>query len=111
MLDVNAPWMHEGFHGVWRQKNANNSGNHQWLVELPMIVDGRILGRIKAFCPKDKNINHHSMVIELLDIVRGIEELLSEMHQSGEFLPKAIETASTNEVDKLVDSESIALPR
>jgi UDP-GlcNAc:undecaprenyl-phosphate GlcNAc-1-phosphate transferase len=83
LFDINAPWMHEGFHGVWKRKSANSSGNHQWLVELPMIVEGRILGRIKVFAPRDNHIDHHLLVVELLDIVRRIEEMLTEQSMSA----------------------------
>jgi UDP-GlcNAc:undecaprenyl-phosphate GlcNAc-1-phosphate transferase len=87
MLDVNAPWLHEGFHGVWSRKKANTSGNQQWQAELPMVVDGRILGKIKAYAPRDCRFSHHDIVINLLKVVQDIELLLEEIHEASHEIP------------------------
>ncbi|MEZ6096783.1 MAG: hypothetical protein R3C03_21590 [Pirellulaceae bacterium] len=95
------------------KKKVHTSGNQQWQVELPMIVDGRILGKVKAFAPRDCKLNHHSLVVELLDIVQGIEELLVEIHDShsGHLNPHA--NAELAEGVEAVgnDSGSFSVPR
>lgn len=112
LLDVNAPWMHEGFHGVWKRKKANTSGNQQWLAELPMVVEGRVLGKVQAYAPRDCRFSHHDIVVNLLKVVQDIEHLLEEIHVSAnaplvtEFDP----SEPTANHPKLVDP-SVRAPR
>lgn len=77
MLDVNAPWMHEGFHADWKRSGLRGGTSNQWMVEIPMIVDGRILARVVVHAPRNGRYSHHELVTNLLKITGDIEQSLS----------------------------------
>lgn len=44
-LDLNMPWLHEGYHGSW-SRGARVEAPEQWSVRLPVICQGRVVGRL-----------------------------------------------------------------
>ena len=44
-LDLNMPWLHEGYHGSW-SRGARGEAPEQWSVRLPIICQGRVVGRL-----------------------------------------------------------------
>ena len=46
LLDVNAPFLHEGYHARWGQLSDGGGERPQWHVEIPMTVQGRAAGRL-----------------------------------------------------------------
>jgi UDP-GlcNAc:undecaprenyl-phosphate/decaprenyl-phosphate GlcNAc-1-phosphate transferase len=49
-LDLNVPWLHEGFHAQW-QKNKLPEAAERWNTSLPVISKGRMLGRLEVMGP------------------------------------------------------------
>lgn len=45
-LDLNMPWRHEGYHGYWVSSVLPERAE-QWSVRLPIICQGRTVGRIE----------------------------------------------------------------
>ncbi|MBX3416592.1 MAG: undecaprenyl/decaprenyl-phosphate alpha-N-acetylglucosaminyl 1-phosphate transferase [Pirellulaceae bacterium] len=78
VLDVNAPWRHESFHAYWRQSTFNRSANHNWCVELPIVVEQRIWGRIEIFAPKVTRASHHEIIGDLLKMIAICETKLAQ---------------------------------
>ncbi|HMP79561.1 MAG TPA: MraY family glycosyltransferase, partial [Pirellulaceae bacterium] len=73
MLDINAPWMHEGYHAHWRRRGIKSSPSREWHFEVPLIVAGGILGRVKASASRDCRYTHHEIVSHLLKLTYDIE--------------------------------------
>ncbi len=73
MLDINAPWMHEGYHALWRRSGIKSSPSREWHFELPLIVEGGILGKVKAAASRDCRFSHHEIVTHLLKLTYDIE--------------------------------------
>jgi UDP-GlcNAc:undecaprenyl-phosphate/decaprenyl-phosphate GlcNAc-1-phosphate transferase len=46
LLDINAPFMHEGYYANWGITGETEEGKPLWHVEIPMAVQGRSLGRL-----------------------------------------------------------------
>jgi UDP-GlcNAc:undecaprenyl-phosphate GlcNAc-1-phosphate transferase len=44
-LDLNMPWLHEGYHGSWSRGEMPDS-NQQWSVKLPIVCRQRVVGRL-----------------------------------------------------------------
>lgn len=49
-LDVNAPALHEGYHARWDRfgSPASHEEAQDWRAELPVQLDGHIIGRLTA---------------------------------------------------------------
>ena len=45
-LDLNVPWMHEGFYARW-QRGEDSQEAHLWLTRLPLLSGGRVMGRLE----------------------------------------------------------------
>jgi len=45
-LDVNAPVWHEVYHRRWRRAGAADDPLTVWRVELPLVADGQLVGRL-----------------------------------------------------------------
>ncbi len=44
-LDLNMPWLHEGYHGSWSRGEMPDA-NQQWSVKLPIVCRQRVVGRL-----------------------------------------------------------------
>lgn len=44
-LDLNMPWLHEGYHGSWSRGEMPDA-NQQWCVKLPIVCRQRVVGRL-----------------------------------------------------------------
>jgi UDP-GlcNAc:undecaprenyl-phosphate GlcNAc-1-phosphate transferase len=83
MLDVNAPWLHEGFHADWVRKGVKGGTSNQWRVELPMVVEGRVFARIVVQAPRDGRFTHHEVVVNLMKITADLEQELASLTSSA----------------------------
>ncbi len=46
LLDVNAPFMHEGYHARWGHAGEVTEDRPLWHAEIPMTANGRTVGRL-----------------------------------------------------------------
>jgi UDP-GlcNAc:undecaprenyl-phosphate GlcNAc-1-phosphate transferase len=69
-LDLNMPWLHEGFHASWH-KNKMPEFSERWFVKLPIVSDGKVLGRIEAF-------GHHQNASTYV-VMTALSEMLEEL--------------------------------
>jgi UDP-GlcNAc:undecaprenyl-phosphate/decaprenyl-phosphate GlcNAc-1-phosphate transferase len=72
-LDLNMPWLHEGFHASWH-KNRMPDAAERWHVALPVVSDDRILGRIEA-------IGQHQAA-NTFAVMSSLAEMLEELQPS-----------------------------
>jgi UDP-GlcNAc:undecaprenyl-phosphate GlcNAc-1-phosphate transferase len=48
-IDVNAPWLHESYHAVWKSKATRFVESHgEWSAEFPLILQDRVYGRVEV---------------------------------------------------------------
>lgn len=77
-LDVNVPILGEGFHASW-SRPAKIDANRLWRLDLPLIVDKRVLGYIKVVGERDGVGGNN--VAQLLDLLEEFElHLLRVLH-------------------------------
>jgi UDP-GlcNAc:undecaprenyl-phosphate/decaprenyl-phosphate GlcNAc-1-phosphate transferase len=73
-LDLNMPWLHEGFHASWH-KNKMPDPMERWSLKLPVLsADGRLLGRIET-------VGHHQDA-STYEVMVSLSEMLSELQPS-----------------------------
>lgn len=79
-LDLNVPWLHEGFHATW-QRSRLPDRLERWSTSLPIHTDGRVLGRLDVTgpVPSGRNFEALTQLANILeDLEPQIEGLLSE---------------------------------
>jgi UDP-GlcNAc:undecaprenyl-phosphate GlcNAc-1-phosphate transferase len=69
-LDLNMPWLHEGFHASWHKNKMPDVGE-RWQVRLPVVSQERILGRIEAFGKYD--------TLSSFPVISALAEMLEEL--------------------------------
>jgi UDP-GlcNAc:undecaprenyl-phosphate GlcNAc-1-phosphate transferase len=75
LLDVNAPFMHEGYYARWGRTTDTNDGQPLWHVEVPMTSQGRSLGRLLLSGQPDSQ----PLWTKIAAIMRVIEEFSAGM--------------------------------
>ena len=51
-LHLNAPQQHEGYYASWRRMRDFNA-EELWRVEIPLVADGRSIGRLEITAERD----------------------------------------------------------
>jgi len=82
-LDLNMPWLHEGFHASWH-KNKMPEFSERWFVKLPVVSEGRVLGRIEAF-GHHRNSNTYTVMTSLAEMLEelqpGIQSIVDDFKE------------------------------
>ena len=69
-LDLNMPWLHEGFHASWH-KNKLPEFSERWFLRLPVVSKTKVLGRIEV-------IGHHQDA-DTYAVMVSLSEMLKEL--------------------------------
>lgn len=79
-LDVNAPALHEGYHARWDRFGSVGSREEatDWRADLPLVVDGRLIGRLTAVGQLD-GVYTWLKLEKLSEMVRNTEEQLRQL--------------------------------
>jgi UDP-GlcNAc:undecaprenyl-phosphate/decaprenyl-phosphate GlcNAc-1-phosphate transferase len=102
-LDLNVPWLHEGFHANWNRTRMPDDA-HLWRVQLPVFADDRSLGRV-SIVGHMATIDSVSILNELVEMLEGLQPaILVLADESAEadaslktpFLSPAISDSSSN---------------
>ncbi len=83
-LDLNMPWLHEGFHANWHV-NKMPEAAERWLVRLPIDSDGRILGRLEIIGRHENGACYEilSLMSDMLQELRpNIEAVLNDFEKT-----------------------------
>ncbi len=85
-LDLNMPWLHEGFHASWH-KNKLPEFSERWFLRLPVISSTKVLGRIEVLG------NHQDS--NTYAIMSALAEMLSELQPGIQALVDDFKVANT----------------
>ncbi len=77
-LDVNAPVWHEGYHRRWARQGQVGDELSVWRVELPLIGNGQLIGRLSVCGSRDRECIAWKLVA-FSRIVERAETLMSEI--------------------------------
>ena len=78
-MDLNVPWMHESFHATQRKTDGSKDGNQEWYVQLPLVVEHRVFGRIEMIGDRDGRFKYHHVVSNFLKIANDIETAIADL--------------------------------
>ncbi len=92
-LDLNMPWLHEGFHASWH-KNKLPEFSERWFLRLPVISNTKVLGRIEV-------LGHHQNA-DTYAVMSSLAEMLAELQPGIQNLVDDFKTASETPT-RLVD--------
>lgn len=84
-LDLNVPWLHEGFHASW-QRNKMPDILERWATKLPIVSGERMLGRLEVI----GKLQSQSAFVTLSALAEMLESLQPEIARlaSDSPLPK-----------------------
>ena len=90
-FDINLPWIHESFHATRRRVDVSKAENDEWYTEVPLIVDGRIFGRVELIASKRCRFSHYDIISNLLKLTADFEpQLRSKAELNEEFAEAAV---------------------
>ncbi|MCA9190248.1 MAG: hypothetical protein KDB03_00745 [Planctomycetales bacterium] len=99
-MDLNAPWLEEGFHGSWYRGRMPDR-LERWTTGLPIIAGGKIAGRIDAIGPivDESSLLSLSKLVELIeDVTPQIEQLMTvEIDMQADVVAEQGEVAGIQE--------------
>jgi len=94
-LDLNVPWLHEGFHASWSRTRCPDESN-LWKSQLPVFANNRSLGKM-SLVGSMQNVNSVSVLNELAEMMEGLQSVLRELASEPE--PVAECTISSANLD------------
>lgn len=83
-MDLNVPWMHESFHATQRRSGKQTAESEDWYAQIPLVVQGRVFGRIEVIGDRCDKFDHHHVLDDLTKISHDIEMSLADMETDGE---------------------------
>jgi UDP-GlcNAc:undecaprenyl-phosphate GlcNAc-1-phosphate transferase len=97
-LDLNMPWLHEGFHADWHRSRMPEY-SERWNVRLPLVHQGRVMGRLEFIG------RHHDT--ESLQVLSRLTELLESMRLDIEDMMDEFVAAKEHAVPELGSTERV----
>ena len=99
-LDLNMPWLHEGFHANWH-RNKMPEFSERWSVKLPLIQSGKVYGNLEF-------IGRHQDG-ETLVVMARLAELLETMQSDIESLVNdfVLEKSSLRNEERTANSPGV----
>ncbi|MEZ6107687.1 MAG: MraY family glycosyltransferase [Pirellulaceae bacterium] len=99
-LDLNLPWLHEGYHAVWQRQLEGIDVDSLWQTRLPLCANSRLFGHVQITGPSNRGAIY-PILAQLSDLLESMETVIQRLALS----PDAIEEASTEQTDSLQVSE------
>jgi len=81
-LDLNVPWLHEGFHASWSRTRMPDEAN-LWKSQIPVFANNRPLGKM-LLIGRMENVNAVSVLNELAEMMEGLQSVLRELASEPE---------------------------
>jgi len=116
-LDLNVPWLHEGFHASWSRTRMPDEAN-LWKSQIPVFANNRPLGKM-LLIGRMENVNAVSVLNELAEMMEGLQSVLRELASEPEialaekaserFIPASTDTVSINMDDSTDESQILPL--
>jgi len=101
-LDLNMPWQHEGYHGVWARGEMPDK-SEQWTVRIPIFCQERSIGRLEIIGRSEGNCQIQSLesfsflINELQPEIERMVQCLTPAKDSQEAVAKQPKTKETTE--------------
>jgi len=86
-MDLNMPWLHEGYHAHW-QKSELPEVTERWVLKFPLMLRGDSLGGVEFIGKQQES--------ETLSVLAQLTELLDSLHSQSEAFIGDFEENRTN---------------
>ncbi len=93
-LDLNLPWLHEGYHAVWHRR-VDAESNSRWVTRVPLTGEGRTYGRLDISGPLTNSSMYH-LLGDLAELLESLETVIVKLAQSPD--SQAVTPAAAVEV-------------
>jgi len=81
-IDVNAPWIHESYHAVWKSRLTKlTESQDEWGAQFPLILDGRVFGRVEIFSHTNA-AEAYRCLPQLMDLLKNEGPRLLQLPQT-----------------------------
>lgn len=91
-LDLNVPWLHEGFHASWNRTRVPDD-SQVWRTQLPIFAESRSLGRL-ALVGRMYDVDSVSVLTELAEMIESLQPEIMAMVSEGLISPIPIRAAT-----------------
>jgi UDP-GlcNAc:undecaprenyl-phosphate GlcNAc-1-phosphate transferase len=87
-LDLNMPWLHEGFHANWHLAKMPDS-SERWTLKIPVQSQGKILGRVEVM---GQLVGTESYVVieRLMELLGGLQPRIQTVLEDFEEVPSTL---------------------
>lgn len=92
-LDLNLPWLHEGYHAVWHRK-VDAEAHECWHTRVPLTGDGKTYGRLEISGPLSKT-SAYSLLGVLAELLESMETVIVDLAERPATTPQS---AATKEI-------------
>lgn len=103
-LDLNLPWLHEGYHATW-QRSRQPDRMERWSTSLPIHVGGRILGRLDLSGPIPSGHNFEVMS-QLAEILQDLEPQIESLVSDSTAKPPHLTVVTVDDAANLAPSQA-----
>ena len=103
-MSLDAPWLHESFHAKLKSKSHVRESSHIWHSEVPMVVEGKVFGRIRFSGSQESEFSHHFLINEVLSLTRDIEASLQMASQAPRAEQDIVTHGEINSISSSPDS-------
>lgn len=103
-LDLNVPWLHEGFHATW-QRSRMPDRLERWSTSLPIHTGGRVLGRLDVTGPVPTGTNFEALS-QLAHILEDLEPQIESLLCDPTLVAPVMTIDATTEAQELAPSRA-----
>jgi UDP-GlcNAc:undecaprenyl-phosphate GlcNAc-1-phosphate transferase len=96
-LEVNAPALHEEYHGQWDRFEKPNEDISLWRVEIPLFIRGQTVGRVQVAGYPD----FEPIWEKIAAIMNVIQDFEASVTASSEKVPPGIHVAGEQRLTKI----------
>jgi UDP-GlcNAc:undecaprenyl-phosphate GlcNAc-1-phosphate transferase len=99
-LDINAPWLHESYHAVWKSQTGQLvDGEDEWGAHFPLILQNRVYGRVDVFS-----------LSRAAEAYRCLPKLMDLLENAGPAVMGGLPLASVGAAERVEDSPMESSP-
>lgn len=113
-LDLNLPWLHEGYHAVWQRRVEACDQDSLWQTRVPLCAETKVYGHLQITGPSHGGLVYPvmSQLAELLESMETvILRLASAPDLATETATERTDEAIANDVTQVLDINEIRAAR
>lgn len=98
LLDVNAPFLHEGYHARWGHEIDGTGETPLWLAAIPMTMKGRSVGRLVLSGEPDEQPAWAKIAAVMKVVEEFNDSVTAPVGMHDQVIPAVVRFAGKNEI-------------